>query len=159
MRIAIITTQLGGTGGAINCIAICNRFISAGHEVIVFSEQMPDSDIGGMLKVDVRSIKEVPVKIEADAGIAFNLTEGTKKALYSVGGRKFARLGIIVPEYQDIMRENDIFKITTTSYEKRYVDVYGRSFSILALNFSSLFALTISLSIKNGNLFASFCNL
>lgn len=124
MNITIITTQLGGTGGALNCIAIVNKFILEGHKVKIYSEQMPAQDMLGTLKAEVQSVREAPAKLNSDVAIAFNITNDTKRLLYSSSGRKFARLGIIVPEYQDVMRNNDVVKITTSTYEVRYVEAY-----------------------------------
>jgi glycosyltransferase involved in cell wall biosynthesis len=123
MNITIITSQLGGTGGALNCIMISNKLISEGHRVKIFSEQGSAESIRQMIRAEVIATREAPDKIDSDIGIAFNLNKVTKKLLYSIQGKKFARLGIIVPEYEDVIRDKEVVKITTTTYEKSYVDL------------------------------------
>ena len=81
MDITIITTQLGGTGGALNCIAIINKFIAEGHKVKVFSEQQPAEDMSHTINAEVVSTKDAPAKMNSDVAMAFNLTKDTKRVL------------------------------------------------------------------------------
>ena len=125
MKITILTTQLGGTGGALNCILIANKLVKEGHEVRVFSESMPGPYIGEMLAVKANSIRDLPQNLKSDVVIAFNMTSEIEKRMRELEGKKVFRVGIITQSFYPIFQDKDILKIAVVSSNKKFIDSWG----------------------------------
>jgi len=133
MKITILHTELGGTGGALNCILIANKFVCEGHDVKIFVASMSPESIRELILASLSPLQDFNPQLDADATIAFNMTSLLQPLFLQAKGRKFFRFGLMHPEYQVVMDDKNVTKIATTSYGKTYVEKVPTTKNVVAI--------------------------